>query len=512
MSAAPATGEPSRGLLRSLGTAALVAAVGAATVLIVFVTGNPLLAILPATAVLVWLILDHVPLRFTAALLLFLSLVPDDRLESWYQWHTPLAYLGDLMHARLDQVGIPGLPITGMELVCGLILVLALRRRGAEARVDAAGRSGGIPELRLLYAIYIAGVLLALAIGYAKGQGLVPWKLRNFVHPLLLALVFGIAFRGPADHGLVARVVVFAACFRAVLAVIIQRISISQTGGKFAHATSHGDSVLFTAALFILIVALMERPPGTRPLRTLGLIVVVLAGAQQNGRRLVWVMIVQALALTYLFFPFRGWKRQLTRVVVFAAPVAILYIAVGWNSPNRIFAPVQTIRSVTDTSVDHSAYWREVENWNIATNIRESPILGHGLGGRYTEYMYNDDITAVYREYREWPHNTVLGMLFLMGLVGFVCVWGLWVGLTYVLARTYRIATDPAHRTAALAMLCGVMACHALAYGDTGAHYPQYKIVMGLVLALGPKLALACGAWPERHRAVALGPAAAEAR
>jgi O-antigen ligase len=502
---APATGEPRRwpGSLAAVG---LVVAVAGATVGIVLVTGNPVLAVLPAGALLVWQILDRVPLRLTAALLLFLALVPDDRGETPEQWHTPLAYLGDLMVSRLDQVGLPGLPITGLEALCGLVLVLALRRRGAEARADLTGRYAGIRELRILYAVYLAGVLLALALGMAKGQGLVPWKLRNLLHPLLLSLVFGVAFRGPADHRLIARVVVFAGCFRAVLAIIVQRISIAQSGGKFATATSHGDSVLFAVAIFILLAELMERPPGMRPLRTFLLLPILLAGAQQNGRRLVWVMLVQMLALAYLFFPFRGWKRTLTRAVVFGGPVVVLYLAVGWNAQSRIFAPVQTLRSVTDTSVDHSAYWREVENWNLANNIRESPLIGHGLGGRYSEYMYNDDISTVYREYREWPHNTVLGMLFLMGLVGFVTVWWLWVGLVYVLARAYRHATDPEHRTAALGMLGCVMACHGLAYGDTGAHYPQYKIFMGLALALGPKLALACGAWPARRRAVPQGP------
>jgi hypothetical protein len=506
--APPAAQRPGRlrGAAGWLGAAALVGAVGAATLGGLLLGGNPLLAILPAALALGLLLLHRMPLRATGALLLLLLLVPDDRGESAEQWHTPIAYLGDLMHYRLDAVaGVPGLAITGMELLCALLLWAAIRRRGVEARVDQEGRLGGPPAMWALYALYLLGVAWALGNGILHGQGLVPWKIRNLLHPLLLALVFGTAFRGPIDHRLIARVVVFAACFRAILAVVVQRISIAQTGGKFATATSHGDSVLFAVAIFILLVELMERPPRFRALRTFLVLPILLAGAQQNGRRLVWVMLLQMLALAYLLSPFRGWKRSLTRVTIFALPVALLYVVAGWNGGSRIFAPVQTLRSVADTSVDHSAYWREVENWNIAVTIREHPLAGAGLGGHYVEHMHNDDISSVYREYREWPHNTVLGMLLLMGLGGFVAVWSLWVGLAFLLVRAYRFAQQPETRVAAMSWLGAIMACHVLAYGDTGGHYPQYKVFMGLALAMGGKLATATGAWPEDARAAQAG-------
>jgi O-antigen ligase len=501
---APAEAQERRSWRAALGTAAVVLAVGAATVAGVLFTESPVLAFLPA-ALLAWQLLHRVPLRLSAGILLTLLLVPDDKLESPEQWHTPISYLGDLMHDRLDAVAhVPGLAVTGMEVFCLILLWVALRRRGAEARVDGDGRHEGVPALRVLFGLYLAGVAFALLNGMAHGQGIVPWKVRNLLHPLLLALVFGISFRGPADHRFVARIVVFAATFRAVLAIIVQRVSIAQSGGKFATATSHGDSVLFAVAIFLLLVELMERPPGMRPRRTLLLLPILLAGAQENGRRLVWVMLLQMLVLAYLYSPFRGWKRSVTRLFVFTAPVVLLYVGIGWSSTSKIFAPIATLRSVADTSQDHSAYWREVENWNLSRSIQQSPVLGAGLGGRYTEFMFNDDISTVYKEYREWPHNTVLGMFFLMGLVGFVCIWSLWVGIVFVLSRAYRHAIDPAHRAGALALLGTVMACHALAYGDTGAHYAQYKVFIGLVLALGPKLAVATGAWPGRREAAAM--------
>jgi hypothetical protein len=55
-------------------------------------------------------------------------------------------------------------------------------------------------------------------------------------------------------------------------------------------------------------------------------------------------------------------------------------------------------------------------------------------------------------------------------------------------------------RTAAAACLGTVIACQVLAWGDTGAHFPQYKIMMGLAVAMAARLAVATGAWPARAR------------
>jgi O-antigen ligase len=164
---------------------------------------------------------------------------------------------------------------------------------------------------------------------------------------------------------------------------------------------------------------------------------------------------------------------------------------------------VQTLRSVADTSVDHSAYWREVENWNISMSMRDHPLVGVGLGGRYTEHMFNDDISSLYAEYREWPHNTVLGQLFLLGLFPFMAVWSLFGAGLFLAIRSYRFARDADERTAALACAGAIVACHVLAYGDTGAHYAQYKITVALAIAMAGKLAVVTGAWADGATSVA---------
>jgi O-antigen ligase len=480
---------------------ALVAAVVAWTLAAVLSGAGPWLAALPvAIAGAIWLV-ARVPLHRSAALLLLLLLAVDDTRENRGQWRTPFALLGDLLHLQIDTV-LPGtrIPFTGMELVCLLLLVVWARRRSAGLTMDTRGQTPVPTLLRGLVILTVAAVVFAQAYGLLWGQPLVPWKIRNLLQPLLLFLAFHAALRGAPDHATVGRVVVFAAVVRALEAFGVQRLAIATTGGKYATATSHGDSILFSVAAFLLVVDALERPGLRRYRRAAVLLPVLLVGMLENGRRLVWVMLALQLLVAFLISPMKGWKKPILRALLIAAPVLVVYVGVGWNRGGAVFAPVRTLRSVADTSMDRSAYWREVENWNIAMTIRERPLLGSGLGGSYTEYMRNDDISNIYADYRAWPHNTVLGQLMLLGLVGFIAIWSLFAVGLFLAVRSYWMATSGPQRVAALGCVGAIVSCHVLAYGDTGAHYPQYKIFMALALALGGKLAIETGAWPRRRR------------
>ncbi len=501
--AAPASPRP---WLPRAAYTAMLAVVALATVAAVLAGLGPVGAVLPAALMAAGWVVFHAPLRWSGAGLLFLMLAVDDRGEHVGQWRTPFAFVGDLLHGRLDDVtGIPGLAVTGMEVAVVFLVAAWARRRAGGVTAESRHFVGAASVLRGFLLLCVAGVVFADVNGVLHGQAIVPWKVRNLLHPVMLFLFFDAAFRGPADHGLLGRIVVGAGVARAVLAVVVQRISIAETGGKFATATSHGDSVLFAVATFLVLVDALEQPTWRRVWRAVLLLPVLLVGMIENERRIVWVMLLMMLATAYLVSPMRGWKRKITRVLVVAFPILALYVGAGWTTDSRIFAPVRTLRSVMDTSYDHSAYWREVENWNISMSMRERPLVGLGLGGRYTEHMFNDDISSLYKEYREWPHNTILGQLLLLGLLPFVAVWAVFGAGLFLAVRAHRFAESAEHRAAALGCVGTIVACHVLAYGDTGAHYPQYKILIALALAVAGKLAVATGAWPSGSRS-ASGP------
>lgn len=491
-----------RDLLASAGHLGLLLAVAAATVALAAAErGSPAVALLPVALVAGAYVVASVPLRWSASALLFLSLALDERMEANYgQWRTPLAGVTDFLTQRLDEVaGLP-LPVTGAEVLLLCLMAVWLHRRITGSRLDTAGQVEPALVIRELLLLCVAGVAFSETIAMAHGLRAAPWIVRNLLHPVMFAVLFLAAYRGPGDHATIGRLVVLAACIKSVIAIVVQRVARAETGGPYSFAVSHGDSILFAVAAGLVALDLLERPSRGRLARAAATLPLIVAGMIENDRRIVWVMLLLSFVAAYAVAPMRTWKRSLTRFAAVALPAILLYVGVGWDRGNVLFAPIQTLRGLTGSSTNRSSYWREVENWNIAMSMRDRPLVGPGLGASYTEYMANDDISAEYKEYRQWPHNSVIGLLFTMGLLGFTATWALPAAVLFLAIRSYRMAAAAQHRVAALGCMVTVIACQVMAWGDLGSHFIQYKVFVGLAAAVSARLAVVTGAWPARRR------------
>jgi hypothetical protein len=474
------------------GLTVLVIGVGVATVAAGVALPQLGLVMLPGLLVAAVWAMARAPLRASAAAILLLVLSLEISTDAAGVWRTPLAALGDVLQDNLERSAhLAGVPLSGLQvLALFLLAVAALRKPRAREREQA------IRTPRVVWgflALYAAGVLYAEVNGLARGAPSAVWKSNLLLQVPLFAALFLAALRGPRDHRLIGRVVVVAASVKALLALYVQRVAAPElTGGKLAYATNHGDSILFALAAVILLGAVVERAGRLRVL--LPLLALVLAGMHENNRRTAWVMLELGVAAAFLVSGPRPWKRTFGRVALAAAPLLALYLAVGWNRDGALFAPLRAFRTI-DGSVDSSTRWRDIENWNLAMSMREHPVLGIGLGGVYTEFARGDDISTVFAEYRAWPHNNVLGLLLFAGPFGFTAMWALAALAVFLAVRAHRLAREADDRVAALACVGAVIGCAVLAFGDTGAHFVQYRVLLGLAVAVSAKLAVATGAW-----------------
>lgn len=489
----------------------LVGGVGAATAGALVVSGgSPAVTLAPmllaALAYLGWTL----PLRVSGAAVLFLGLALETSTDAGGLWHTPLARLGDLLRENLEQtLGLPGVRLAGVEVLLLGLLAVAAWRRARGSTIDTAGEVPASPLARDAVLVYLAAVLFTFAQGLATGGSFALWQLRRLVQVPLYFAFFQAAFRGPRDHRLVGGAIVAAACVKGVLAAVAQRISIARTGGELAHATNHGDSILFATAIIILVFHVLERPDRGRVLRAAVPLALLLLGIKENNRRIAFVELGMGLAAGVLLAPPRRWKRSLARAALVLAPVALLYVAAGWSSTDaRVFGPVRKVRSLVDGETNRSTAWRDVENWNISRSMRDRPLLGIGLGKEYTEYRPNDDISYAYKEYRFWPHNFVLGLFLFGGVLGFTGMWSLFAFTVFLAARALPRASRPEDRVAALAVVGVVVCCAVQAYGDLGAAFTQFRLLEGLALAVAGRLAVATGGWPSPARAAGQTPPA----
>jgi len=488
-------------VVRAVGLGLLLAAVGGATLLALGSGGSPLLSVLPVLLAGLGYAVVRMPLRWPVTALLAMLLALDVSGDGDGVWHTPFAVLGDLLHKNIDRsIPIPGLTMTGTEVIFVLLVALYAYRRLTGSSLDVRGQIPTAGLARDLIVIFLAAAVFVTLRGVTSGASVPIWLVRRQVHVVMFFLLFQIALRGPRDHVLLGRVILIAAHVKAILAIWVQHMGRLRTGGELAQGTNHGDSILFALAIAIVVARLFERFQFRRLRESAFLLLLPFWGMYANNRRLAWVMLGMGLATIFLLSPMRRLKRSVLQAILVLIPVVAVYTAVGWNRQSVIFAPVRTLRSLSDSTRDRSTLWREVEDWNIAMSMRESPLLGIGLGKEYTEHMPNDDISVVYPEFRMWPHNSVLGMLLFGGLFAFTGMWLLFAGTIFLAVRSLDRARAPDERTAALCVVVAVLLCLIQAYGDLGAAFAQYRIVAGLALAVAGKLAVATGAWPASGR------------
>jgi len=262
------------------------------------------------------------------------------------------------------------------------------------------------------------------------------------------------------------------------------------------YATTHSDSMLFATA-FVVLLALAFVRPGKRYMRVVYLIMpILLLGMVSNHRRLVWVHVALVAAALYAFTPTNATKRKVQRGALLLSPLAALYCMAGWNSGSRLFKPVQTLRSVVDSKSDNSTLWRDIENFDLISTIKENPIFGVGYGHPYLEVV---QLPAVeYPLERFLPHNSVLGLLSASGYVGFAAMTLLWSVGAFFAMRAYYASTNAIDRAAAIVCFGVVLVYLIQCWGDLGLGAPNGVWLIAPALAIGGKLATATGAWSDK--------------
>jgi hypothetical protein len=486
------TRAPSRS--QGWGIAAVVIAGSVATAAAVVVgDGNLAVAVAPVLGVLLLGALWLAPLRLPLFALTLLVLGTDATSDG--PWDSPLAPLGRLLTHNLNKsVPIEALSIPLMALALVYLLLLHLYREAALSRIDRSHALGLASPLRVGLACSFLTVIVEIAYGSRADGNLQMAKIQvqTFVLLLLTAYLMGMSLRGVRDYRILGRLVVAAACSKALMVIWVHWGLAADKGWEVA--TTHGDSLLFCSASVLLLARLLEQPTRRHAGWAVVLLPLFLIAMVGNNRRLAWVEIAAAITLLYVVSRRSRVKRLLTRAVIYAIPLLVLYVAVGWNSNSRIFAPVRTYRSVGDGNVDPSTLFRDLENYNLLQTLRSNPILGTGFGHPFTEYVVLPDI-SFYKEYHYMPHNSVLGLWTYTGWLGFSGLSIALVAGVLCAARSYRVATKPEHRVAALASMAIVLIYLVQCWGDIGFSEKEGIFLVGSALAVMGQLPIATGAW-----------------
>jgi len=486
----------------SLGTSALIlAAVVGSLAIWVATGGDLLLALLPVTLVSLLYGVWRAPLHVTAAALLFLMLATDDPKghPAMDKWRQPLYSLGRYLFENLNNItGVAPLRFSGVEvLLVGLLVIVTARRKNES--LDPG--FGPAPRALKLCVLAMSLTVVWLEIyGLARGGDFKSslWQIRQLLWAGPIFYLFSLMLRGPEDARLLGKVILAAGLWKAGMALYFYEVVCRPLNIRPTHANTHADTILYVTAVALVLSNVLHRIGLRSILLALFTLPPLLAGIIINNRRIAYVSLALSVVVAFALLPPGRLKRKITIVLLAAAPLMPIYVAVGQSSNSLIFMPAVKVMSIFSEN-DRSALSRDIENWNVVDTVKAHPIIGQGFGHEYNERVQADSITDFFSLYRYIPHNSVLWLWLLGGLVGFTLLWAPLVVGAYFAILTYRHVREPDTRTAALTCICVIIAHEIQQYGDMGSQYWMSAFLFPAALAMAGKLALKTGAWPGRR-------------
>ncbi len=446
-------------------------------------------ALVVVVAPLAFYYLFRAPFWVSARLLVVLGLFvePPAMVPGATYWVSPLIDADNTFYGTIKNLtGMPGGSMSFFLVCTSILLYRAYRKNPDPLRFT--------PSMKLLRTLSIAFVLGLVAIevwGIVIRGGKVEQSFFQAIQILavpLVTLALAYSLRGSEDLNALGNIIVNVAVARGLLVAYTYFVICLPAGiNPPEYCTTHGDSTTFAAALLILVAhVIIDRKK--RTLWRLGVVgAFLLAVMVMNNRRLAFVCVGVGAMAMYLALPPSRTRRRLNRILLVAAPLLFLYLIAGEGTTHPIFAPARLAWSALEQK-DLSADSRDIENLNLVVTLAEHPVLGSGFGHEYLEVLKIYDISEFMPLYRYIPHNSILWLWTVAGLVGFLWLWILPLSAAYLGARALRMAEGQFERVAALVSV-GIVAIWISAnWGDVGLASETNVMIFSIGFAVAVKL------------------------
>ncbi|HET6899598.1 MAG TPA: O-antigen ligase family protein [Vicinamibacteria bacterium] len=408
-------------------------------------------------------------------------------------WRSPFQLLGPLF------TSVPGLGLFPWQLALLALAPFCLLRPGALRR--------RAPLLDLAIVLSLASLAVTFLWGVTRGGSAYNayYQLWRFLVALLVALLVVSAIRGSRDVKALGATVLLAALVRATLAIYFYwGVVRGRIDPMPPYMTTHDDTLLFVAGIVVVLSWALARERTAAWLSAALATGYILYAVILNDRRLAWIEILLALAVMYFVLPRGRVHRRVNRALLFAAPLLVVYVIVGWGREGGIFEPVHALSTAgSDEDSSSLARQEEIRNLLYTLSVAGNPLLGTGWGMPYQK------LTSVYANFGpEWwqylymPHNSLLALAVFGGLVGLGGIWLVVPVSAFLAMRGYRGSTHPVDRAGAMAALCVLPAYGAQCYGDLGFQSLTGGLVLGVALGVAGKVSAwaAAPAPPSRPR------------
>ena len=395
-------------------------------------------------------------------------------------WRSPLQVFGPLF------VSMPPFNLFPWQMLLLALAPVCLLWPGAFRRRSAA--------MDTAIVISFASVAVTFLWGLVRGGSAYNayYQLWRFLVALLIGLVFVSVIRKSGHVRLLGLTVIAAAVVRATLAVYFYWTFVHGRMDPLPpHLTTHDDSLLFVTGVVIVLSWALARASLASWLAAVSVSAVLVYAIILNNRRLAWIELLFSIGVGYFVIPRGRVHRKVSRFLLVAAPVLLVYVVAGWGKPGAVFAPVRAI-STAGSNQDASSLARQEEIRNLLYTLWAggNPILGTGWGVPYQKF------TSVYANFgAEWwqylylPHNSLLGVAVFAGLVGLCGIWLVVPVAAFLGVRGYRGSGETIDRAAAMAAVCVLPAYGAQCVGDVGFQSLTGSLIRGVAMGVAAKVA-----------------------
>jgi hypothetical protein len=425
------------------------------------------------------------PVHIAARVLLLLGLVlegPEERAGNGY-WVPPFAPANRILLSGINKwTSIPGISFSLFTVLCIVLLVRARKLRWTRGVHPSV-------ECRNAMYLYFLGIAVSVVWGLARGGKGQPifWQLIYPITAAIAALAFIWAIRGKQDLRALGTVIVVVALTKAFLVVWVYQIVCRPLNIKPFYATTHSDSVNFASGFAVLLIRSFEERSKVSIRNLLLLAPILVIAVYMNNRRLAFVSMGASLLLSILMMKSGKVKQRIIVGALTLSPLVAGYFLAGASSNSPFFALAKAFSTVTSSS-DSSSETRDIENYNLYITLKHAPLAGTGFGNEYEESVVADDISGGHPLYRYIPHNSVLWLVSVGGILVFPLIWLPNSMLAFLAYRAYRNAPSPTERAAGLTSACMLFIYMFQAWGDMGVDAYTPGVIFAVAYAVAGRI------------------------
>jgi hypothetical protein len=433
---------------------------------------------------------------------LFLYMVDDDA-TTYGTWFAPMEWAHWIMFLPMpDKLRV----FDHVSAIC--LYVASSSPDGKGPRVPAM-RKALLAGAGTIVALFLYGVVR----GGDSHSGM--WQIYFLLSGILFAFTCATAFKTPEHYVQLAKVIMAAGAYRAVMCWLYYWNFIygANSNELPEFLTTHDDTVIWVVSLLVLFLNIVQSRGAWPRLKSFLFVILLLGAILFNQRRLAWVSLAMGLAIVIPLMAPGKAKKRIVRALVIAAPVLVIYVAVGWGQPGRIFKPLQSFSSVS-TAEDASTKARNAENLGlIATSNYSSMLVGTGWGHPYVPVTMKYSDAHGFPLWQYIPHNNILCILAFSGVIGFCGYWMIFPTAMFLNARMARLADTPLARNIGLIGAAQLLVCANQYYGDMGLYFVKSVYMCSVSYAIALRLPILTGtmAPPGKRRRPAAQRAPSEA-